>query len=170
MDVIKRSGSVQEYDPQKITGAMRKAFASVSQACDDAVLADMLAQVERAMGDGARTVEAIQDEVERTLMANGFYDAAKSYILYRQKRSEKRAVRRALTDAVGGPGPGGLPAWDRARLPPGGVRPDHAQRQVFRFPQGRHEPRRSALRAGESGSGAHHPAGAEVGVHRGAAA
>ena len=91
MDVIKRSGSVQEYDPQKITGAMRKAFASVSQACDDAVLADMLAQVERAMGDGARTVEAIQDEVERTLMANGFYDAAKSYILYRQKRSEKRA-------------------------------------------------------------------------------
>ena len=27
MDVIKRSGSVQEYDPQKITGAMRKAFA-----------------------------------------------------------------------------------------------------------------------------------------------
>ena len=84
---------------------MRKAFASVSQACDDAVLADMLAQVERAMGDGARTVEAIQeDEVERTLMANGFYDAAKSYILYRQKRSEKRAVRRALTDAVGVPG------------------------------------------------------------------
>lgn len=104
MDVIKRSGSVQEYDPQKITGAMRKAFASVSQACDDAVLADMLAQVELAMGDGARTVEAIQDEVERTLMANGFYDAAKSYILYRQKRSEKRAVRRALTDAVGVPG------------------------------------------------------------------
>lgn len=104
MDVIKRSGSVQEYDPQKITGAMRKAFASVNQACGDAVLADMLAQVERAMGDGARTVEAIQDEVERALMANGFYDAAKSYILYRQKRSEKRAVRRALTDAAGAPG------------------------------------------------------------------
>ena len=104
MDVIKRSGSVQEYDPQKITGAMRKAFASVSQACDDAVLADMLAQVERAMGDGARTVEAIQDEVERTLMANGFYDAAKSYILYRQKRSELRAARLTLAGAVNAKG------------------------------------------------------------------
>ena len=92
MDVIKRSGAVQEYDPQKITDAMRKAFASVDQACDEAALSGMLAQVERAIGDGVRTVEDIQDEVERALMAGGFYDAAKSYILYRQKRSELRAA------------------------------------------------------------------------------
>ena len=72
MDVIKRSGAVQEYDPQKITGAMRKAFASVDQACDEAALSGMLAQVERAIGDGVRTVEDIQDEVERALMAGGF--------------------------------------------------------------------------------------------------
>ncbi len=61
--------------------------------CDDATLEAMLAQVERAMSEGACTVEAIQDEVERALMANGFYDVAKSYILYRQKR--RRYARRA---------------------------------------------------------------------------
>lgn len=104
MDVIKRSGAVQAYDPQKITGAMKKAFASVNQNCEDAVLASMLMQVESAMGEGARTVEAIQDEVERALMANGFYDVAKSYILYRQKRSELRAARAALTGAVNAEG------------------------------------------------------------------
>lgn len=103
MDVIKRSGEVQRYDPHKITGAMRKAFESVNQDCNEEQLSAMLAQVERAMGTRPRTVEAIQDEVERALMANGFYDAAKSYILYRQKRSELRAARRALTEAVGVP-------------------------------------------------------------------
>ena len=104
MDVIKRSGAVQEYDPQKITDAMRKAFASVDQACDEAALSGMLAQVERAIGDGVRTVEDIQDEVERALMAGGFYDAAKSYILYRQKRSELRAARLTLAGAVNAKG------------------------------------------------------------------
>lgn len=104
MDVIKRSGAVQEYDPQKITDAMRKAFASVDQACDETALSGMLAQVERAIGDGIRTVEDIQDEVERALMAGGFYDAAKSYILYRQKRSELRAARLALAGAVNAKG------------------------------------------------------------------
>ena len=104
MDVIKRSGAVQEYDPQKITGAMRKAFTSVDQACDEAALSGMLAQVERAIGDGVRTVEDIQDEVERALMAGGFYDAAKSYILYRQKRSELRAARLTLAGAVNAEG------------------------------------------------------------------
>ena len=65
MDVIKRSGEVQRYDPHKITGAMRKAFESVNQDCNEEQLSAMLAQVERAMGTRPRTVEAIQDEVER---------------------------------------------------------------------------------------------------------
>ena len=104
MDVIKRSGAAQPYDPQKITGAMRKAFESVNAECTDATLAALLAKVEKAMGEGAMTVEAIQDHVERALMELGYYDVAKSYILYRQKRSELRAARHALADAVGCPG------------------------------------------------------------------
>ena len=55
MDVIKRSGEVQRYDPHKITGAMRKAFESVNQDCNEEQLSAMLAQVERAMGTRPRT-------------------------------------------------------------------------------------------------------------------
>ena len=41
-------------------------------------------------------VEEIQDQVERVLMASGHYEAAKSYILYRQKRTELRSAREEI--------------------------------------------------------------------------
>lgn len=104
MEVIKRSGTVQIYDPKKIVAAMQKAFESVSQPCEGLTLQGLLGQVEQAMGTGPHTVEAIQDQVEQVLMANGFYPVAKSYILYRQKRSELRAARRALAEGVRAPG------------------------------------------------------------------
>ena len=100
MKVIKRSGTTQEYDGKKITSAMQKAFDSVGQTCRQEVLRDLLSQVEQNLGEGPHTVEAIQDMVERILMANGYYDVAKSYILYRQKRTELRSARMELADAV----------------------------------------------------------------------
>ena len=105
MEVVKRSGAGQAYDARKITGAMEKAFVSVGQACSREVMDKMLHEVEQnVLANGPCTVEAIQDEVEQVLMANGFYAVAKSYILYRQKRAELRAARTALTDAVDAPG------------------------------------------------------------------
>ena len=74
MDVIKRSGAVQAYDPRKITEAMRKAFVSVGQDCGEETLTALLRQVELAMGVEARTVEDIQDEVERALMGGGYFE------------------------------------------------------------------------------------------------
>lgn len=105
MQVMKRSGAGQAYDAQKITDAMEKAFASVGQACSREVMDKMLREVEQAvLSGGTCTVEAIQDEVEQVLMANGFYAVAKSYILYRQRRAELRAARAALTGAMDAPG------------------------------------------------------------------
>ncbi len=104
MEVIKRSGAIQSYHGQKIMDAMEKAFVSVSQPCGEAKLQRLLRQVEQALGDGPHTVEDIQDQVERILMANGFFDVAKSYILYRNKRADLRAARQALTDEIGTPG------------------------------------------------------------------
>ncbi len=98
MEVVKRSGAGQAYDARKITGAMEKAFVSVGQACSREVMDKMLHEVEQnVLANGSCTVEAIQDEVEQVLMANGFYAVAKSYILYRQKRAELRAARTAPT-------------------------------------------------------------------------
>lgn len=47
------------------------------------------------------TVERVQDEVERTLMERGYYEVAKAYILYREKRSALRRVRHTIAQTVG---------------------------------------------------------------------
>lgn len=99
--VTKRGGRVEPYDRRKIGAAMRKALAEVGDgAAEDAgALEALLAAVETRLGaDDAQDVESIQDLVERTLMERGHYDAAKAYILYRHRRSELRAARRAICE------------------------------------------------------------------------
>lgn len=65
----------------------------------------LLRAVEKEMEhkDGGWAVEDIQDAVERVLMENGHYEEAKRYILYRHRRNEQRAARRAMAAAAGVP-------------------------------------------------------------------
>ena len=79
MQIKKRSGALEEYNFAKITGAIKKAFLSVGQQVGEAVLADLLAGVESRLPGGEISVEQIQDLVERVMMEQGHYDAAKSY-------------------------------------------------------------------------------------------
>lgn len=105
MYIIKRNGCREEYNGGKITAAMEKAFISVGQAPQEGTLAQLLAHVERNMDVSVPvTVEAVQDLVEQALMAMGFYQVAKSYILYRELRSRLRLSCRELSDAVAVPG------------------------------------------------------------------
>lgn len=96
MQIRKRSGILEDYTPQKITEAMKKAFASVGEAVDASTLAGLLKAVEDSFDGPEAAVEEIQDQVERVLMASGHYEAAKSYILYRQKRTELRSAREEI--------------------------------------------------------------------------
>lgn len=96
MQIRKRSGILEDYTPQKITEAMKKAFASVEEAVDAFTLAGLLKAVEDSFDGPEAAVEEIQDQVERVLMASGHYEAAKSYILYRQKRTELRSAREEI--------------------------------------------------------------------------
>ena len=99
MQVTKRDGRIEAYDRQKIARAMGKALAETADpvASDASALEALLARVEQALvATGATEVEQIQDLVERTLMETGHYDAAKAYILYRHRRAELRATRRAV--------------------------------------------------------------------------
>ncbi len=101
MQIIKRNGSHEEFHREKITAAMGKAFASVSQTPDDHTLQALLAHIEKQMDtSGLVTVEAIQDMVEQALMSQGYYAVAKSYILYRENRTRLRDARRELADAI----------------------------------------------------------------------
>lgn len=118
--IKKRDGRSERYDGAKIVEAMRHAFEDVSgeraaargliaghgasaPAVSTNELEALLASIERAMArDAVDCVEGIQDLVERALMERGHFDVAKSYILYRHERAEKRAVRVELARAVAG--------------------------------------------------------------------
>ena len=100
-EIIKRSGLRQTYQPEKIAAALRKVFAQTEHPFDDVLLNRLIEKVESALQThDVWSVELIQDLVERALMESGCYDEAKSYILYRQKRTELRRARHALTEAV----------------------------------------------------------------------
>ena len=100
--IIKRSMAEERYSGDKIVKAMEKAFISVGAEHDADLIADLLRQVEAEFADSEQAgVEEIQDAVERVMMANGCFDAAKSYILYREKRAEMRKIREALVAEIG---------------------------------------------------------------------
>lgn len=99
--IIKRSMAEERYSGDKIVKAMEKAFISVGIEHDADLIADLLRQVEAEFADREQAgVEEIQDAVERVMMANGCFDAAKSYILYREKRAEMRKIREALVAEI----------------------------------------------------------------------
>ena len=99
--IIKRSGQLQAYRPEKITAALRKVFLSTGGTFTEELLAELLAGVEAGLDGQSRwTVEQIQDVVERVLMEAGRYDEAKSYILYRQQRTRLREARGQLAQSA----------------------------------------------------------------------
>lgn len=100
--IIKRSMAEERYSGDKIVRAMEKAFTSVGVEHDADLIADLLRQVEAEFADRDQAgVEEIQDTVERVMMANGCFDVAKSYILYREKRAEMRKIRETLVAEIG---------------------------------------------------------------------
>lgn len=103
MKITKRNGSQETYNREKIATAIRKSFTSTGRTISDGELTEIVNEVERFVmeDESHRSVEQIQDEVERTLMAHGAYPEAKSYILYRWQRTELRSAITSLTASVG---------------------------------------------------------------------
>ena len=102
MEIIKRNGNVEQYDKKKIAIAIQKSFASVGTEIKVVLIDEMVGAVEQFIEahSDMRNVESIQDQVEKTLMQNGFYDEAKSYILFRFQRTERRnAINSIVADA-----------------------------------------------------------------------
>lgn len=99
MEVIKRNGHTQEYDSQKIACAIQKSFEALGHQICPQNIREIIDVVEKELlKNSLPSVEEIQDLVERALMKSGFYEEAKCYILYRQKRSEQRAARKKLVE------------------------------------------------------------------------
>lgn len=94
--IIKRNGDIVKHDESKITLAIEKALLAsgeVNWADTEREVAERLkdkVQEEILQIQGILTVEKVQDLVELVLMKSNYYKTAKAYILYREKRSEKR--------------------------------------------------------------------------------
>lgn len=103
MEITKRNGSVEHYDKEKIATAIRKSFISTGNSVADTELYAIVGAVENVINTHAdrRNVESIQDEVERKLMEKGFYNEAKSYILFRWKRTEQRKALNTIAEEIG---------------------------------------------------------------------
>lgn len=92
MDIIKRNGESEKYNNNKIAIAIKKSFISTGKTIKDEEIAAMVAEVEQIIIDNPdqRTVEEIQNQVEKHLMMHGHYDEAKNFILFRYQRNEQR--------------------------------------------------------------------------------
>ena len=97
--IRKRDGSLVDFDSSKINAVIRKAFAAVRlKTPEDEIRAltdKVIQRVNQLFVDGITEVESVQDIVEQTLMAEGYYDIARAYILYRERHSEMRRERKS---------------------------------------------------------------------------
>jgi len=91
--ITKRDGSSEKFSLDKIMNAIIKAFESVREPVDLGIISKVLASINVYEGI---TVEDIQNQVERSLMENGYYQVAKSFILYRQSHAEDRETAQKL--------------------------------------------------------------------------
>ena len=103
MQIIKRNGTTESYDREKIAVAIRKSFISTQKEITDEAVYTIVDEVEQFLhqNEANRSVERIQDEVERSLMEHGFYAEAKNYILYRWQRTERRKVLSQIITGTG---------------------------------------------------------------------
>ncbi|MDY3725996.1 MAG: anaerobic ribonucleoside-triphosphate reductase, partial [Candidatus Enterosoma sp.] len=103
-NIIKRDGTIQQFEAEKIENAVAKAFISTSEVAARDV-STMSRAVElivvsslNASGKKTPTVEEIQDEVENALMKLGYPQTAKAYILYRNQHEKVRNAETTLID------------------------------------------------------------------------
>lgn len=90
-----------DFDATKIAVAINRAFLEVkgnaSPEITKTLAENVVNNLETFFTESHPAVENVQDFVERELMQAGFYDVAKTYILYRYEHSKERAERKKET-------------------------------------------------------------------------
>lgn len=100
--VIKRDGKITDFDLNKVSVAITKAFEAQNKKYVPAII-DMLtlrvtADFESKIENNLVHVEDIQDSVEHVLEQSGYTDVAKAYILYRKQREKIRNMKSTILD------------------------------------------------------------------------
>ena len=95
MKVVKRDGSIEEFDINKIISAVERAFKSCNKKMPQ-YLYDMLDALFNTLRGDTIGIEEIQDKVEDVLMNDRHFDVAKRYIIYREQHRQGRFIRERI--------------------------------------------------------------------------
>lgn len=92
MKIIKRDGTKENFDKNKIINAVYKSTINSKYGIDEKLAKNIAIKIEEKVLSSNEdiSVEEIQDDVELLLMESNRKDVAKKYILYREKRSDLR--------------------------------------------------------------------------------
>lgn len=95
MQVVKRDGSIEEFNVDKIISAVEKAFKSCNKKMPQ-YLYDMLGALFCTLEGDTIGIEEIQNKVEDVLMNDKHFDVARSYIIYREQHKQARFIRERI--------------------------------------------------------------------------
>ncbi len=100
--VQKRDGEIAEFDLEKISQAVKKAFNATEKLYNEDIINLIALRVtsdfQNKIKDGKVSVEDIQDSVEEVLNQTGYIEVAKAYILYRKNREKIRNMKSTILD------------------------------------------------------------------------
>lgn len=95
MQVVKRDGSIEEFNVDKIISAVEKAFKSCNKKMPQ-YLYDVIGALFGTLEGDTIGIEEIQNKVEDVLMNDKHFDVAKSYIIYREQHKQARFIRERI--------------------------------------------------------------------------
>ncbi len=95
--IVKRDGTIVDFDRSKIENAIMKAMFAVDFDEDkkkpeaEKMTSEVVEELAKAHADGSYpSVEEVQDVVERIIIKNNYPELAKAYILYRKQHQDLR--------------------------------------------------------------------------------
>ncbi len=105
--VVKRDGKAVSFKQEKVTLAVAKALIAHNKGVYNEILIEkahelserVVAEIRTRWPDGKSIqIEEIQDVVEKIIMAAGYHDVAKRYIIYREERAKARRNAQTPTE------------------------------------------------------------------------
>ena len=100
--IVKRDGEVVDFDIEKISNAIKQAGEATTPFSEEELLrlTNTVAKFLNHKYSGEETVfiEKIQDVIEQALIDANYYETAKAYILYREKRAQNREAGKIKID------------------------------------------------------------------------
>ena len=94
-NIGKRNGFHEEFNPRKITEAIRKAGAATGEFDEEVakiLTIKVLSLAQQLIQTDEPTVETVQDIVEEVLLSSPYKKTAKAYVLYREQHAKMREI------------------------------------------------------------------------------